>query len=52
MHQTNNKRYPKVRMVLPWRQQKAKAGSVGMVIKSALYTCSASEVFACYTLRV
>lgn len=29
MHQTNNKRYPKVGMVLPWRRQKAKAGSVG-----------------------
>lgn len=29
MHPTNNKRYPKVRMALPWRRQKAKAHSVG-----------------------
>lgn len=29
MHQTNNKKYPKVRMALPWRRQKAKAHSVG-----------------------
>lgn len=27
MHLTNNKKYPKVRMALPWRRQKAKKGT-------------------------